>query len=185
MLIFMAVGTVLGLFISRYDHGPRLYSRTQYILFCQPGPTVDVCWPDEKQAWEKSVTETLTSAVLARKALARLEQPDLRESDFRITASAEAGPKPDVLIITLKTPDLRHLAPSFMDALVNEYVAFRVMCFQNAGMTGERAEAQFKVVSIEGNEVYESPPVDPLGPVYGALAGFVFFVIFQVVRGDY
>lgn len=184
MLVFIAVGALLGLPISRYDHGPPLYYRAQYTLVGNPLPAIDLCWPDKDRSLQETVAETLSSAEMTRRTLARMKNSDLRESECRIVTTAEPGLIPHSLVITIKTRN-RRLINGFMDALVTEYLSFRSECLQRAGMSAEKAKEQLRLVEIRGNELHERAPIDPLGPVLGIAAGFACFVFFQVWRGDY
>jgi hypothetical protein len=179
----MVVGTLLGLFIQRYDHGPRLFYQTRYMLSRAEGPQMDMCWPDDKDSLQTTVAEILQSREIIRKAITQQDQPNLHESDGKLSVMAEHGPVPDRMFVTFKTTRYA-LVNGFMDALIEEYVAHRASCFVKAGMPPDEAEKQTKVVEIFGREVYQRPVVDPLGPALGAILGLIGFVLISLVYRD-
>jgi len=121
---------------------------------------------------------------MIRRAAEHLKRPDLAVPSRVLIVSAADGTIPQTVVVTIKTLDPR-LHGEFMDALIQEYIDFRKATASNAGMPASEAADRIRLLEIISDEATEWLTPNPSGVIWGAVAGFVCFVLFQWWRGDY
>jgi hypothetical protein len=189
MLVFMAFGAAAGLFIQQPHYGPRLHYRGTYTLLLDQGRAPRQhddhrLWVEERTGGLESIAETVGCQEMIRKAAEHLKRPDLIVPSRSLIVTAADGAIPQSVVVTIKTRDPR-LGGEFMDALIQEYIDFRKAVASNAGMDASEAAERIRLVEIIGDEATDWLTPNPSGVIWGAVAGFVCFVLFQWWRGDY
>jgi hypothetical protein len=187
MLIFMAVGAVMGLPFQGYHHGPRAVYRTRITVVLSPDllvfPERDNEWGERQSSSVEIVMETLSSPEIRRRASERLQKSN-PGAVVPVHISANQGTIPGSIILTFKSTRLG-IDSEFARTIIEEYIAFRRSVASHTGVTAEKLGEGTHIVEEVGDSVSEWPRIDPAGTVLGAILGFVCFVLFQWWRGDY
>jgi hypothetical protein len=190
MLVFMAFGALAGVFFDEPHYGPRLHYRGQYTLL------INEDWPFQRQAdeWQwvenrtgmlETMAETIGCQEMIRKAAEHLKRPDLVVPRQAISVTVANGSIPRTVVVTVKTLDPR-LRCEFMDALIQVYIDFqKTMAMQGDGMPTAKPPESIQLVEVMGDEVTQWHSPRLTGSIWGAVAGFACFVLFQWRRGDY
>lgn len=133
----------------------------------------------------ETMAETIGCQEMIRKAAEHLKRPDLVVPRQAIGVTVANGSIPRTVVVTVKTMDPR-LRCEFMDALIQVYIDFhKTMAMQGDGMPTAKPPESIRLVEVMGDEVTQWHPPPLTGAIWGAVAGFACFVLFQWWRGDY
>ncbi len=189
MLVFVAVGAVAGWLLREPHHGPRLHYRGTYTLLLDQGRPPrqhddNRLWVEERTGVLEIIAETIGCQEMIRRTAEHLKRTDLVVPSRALIVTAATGSTPETVVVTIKTLDPR-LRGEFMDALIQEYLDFRKATASNAGMPASEAAERIRLLEIISDEGTEWLTPEPTAAIWGALAGFACFVLFQCWRGDY
>ncbi|OYW75002.1 MAG: hypothetical protein B7Z37_15160 [Verrucomicrobia bacterium 12-59-8] len=159
-LIIILVCAVIGASIGTAMQALRITGRSQEFRsqakLVAGGQMVfndNVCWPERQADFYGTIIETLESAEMKRRGLERVRalNPDLKVSDVAIRVAQTKGSSIFNILATGTEPKYTKI---FLDALLDEFIAFRMAIREQS--QGKALQQFFQEVASRQNQMEKS-----------------------------